>query len=123
MARNPEKDIWMISPEMIYAFRFVWHELKKVVEAKRPGAAFNDKPMTGFTTTMLAVQLCDEINLYGFQPYTGKRGERYHYFDKVVGLTKVHSFDLAIDIFELLADIGLTVKLVFNSPNIDDLSR
>lgn len=110
MRHNPDKQVLMLAPEAIYTFRFVWHELKKVIEA-RDGKEYNDKPMTGWTTTMLALQVCEQVNLYGFMPYTGAKGERYHYFDKVTGMTSVHSFDLAYDVFKLLS-LHWPVKLV-----------
>jgi len=46
MMKNPDKTVWMINPEMLYTFRFVWHELRKIVERRHKGAKFNDKPMT-----------------------------------------------------------------------------
>ena len=69
----------MVAPEAVYTFRYVWHELKRVVEARHNGT-YNDKPMTGWTATMLALQLCDRVDLYGFMPYTGGKAQRYHYF-------------------------------------------
>lgn len=68
------------------------------------GAKYNDKPMTGWTTVMVALQMCDSVSLYGFQAYKGgRREDRYHYFDRVAASLKVHSFDLAIEVFKLLA--------------------
>jgi hypothetical protein len=46
MMKNPDQTVWMINPEMLYTFRFVWHELRKIVERRHKGAKFNDKPMT-----------------------------------------------------------------------------
>jgi hypothetical protein len=31
------------------------------------GSKYNDKPMTGWTTVMVALQMCDSVSLYGFQ--------------------------------------------------------
>jgi hypothetical protein len=90
MSKNPEKNLWMINPELLYTFRFVWHELRKIVERRHKGSKFNDKPMTGWTTTMMAMQMCDSVDLYGFQPYRGKsENDRYHYFDNQVHIASV----------------------------------
>ena len=101
---NRDKEIYIVTPEMVYTFRYVWHELKKVVESRHAGVKYNDKPMTGWTTVMVALQMCDSVSLYGFMAYKGgRREERYHYFDRVAASLKVHSFDLAIEVFKLLA--------------------
>ena len=97
MRANKDKEIYLTTPETTYTFRYVWHELKKIVEATQPGSKYNDKPMTGWTTVMLAVQLCESVSLYGFQPFKGdSTDDRYHYFDRVSASLKVHSLDLAL---------------------------
>jgi hypothetical protein len=53
-----------------------------------------------------------QVDLYGFDAYTSKKKSyRYHYFDDVQGFTGVHSFDLAVEVYKLLAERGL-VRLV-----------
>jgi hypothetical protein len=48
--------------------------------------------MKGWTTTMMALQMCDQVDLYGFQPYRGRSDqERYHYFDNQVASLKVRN--------------------------------
>lgn len=110
MRANKDKEIYLTTPETTYTFRYVWHELKKVVEQRNPGAKYNDKPMTGWTTVMLAVQLCENVSLYGFQPFKGtSQDDRYHYFDRVSASLKVHSFDLAFEVFKLLKSFNVTL--------------
>ena len=110
MRANKDKEIYLTTPETTYTFRYVWHELKKIVEARNPGSKYNDKPMTGWTTVMLAVQLCESVSLYGFQPFKGdSTDDRYHYFDRVSASLKVHSFDLAFEVFKLLRGFNVTL--------------
>jgi hypothetical protein len=50
--------------------------------------------------------VCEEVDVYGFEAYTSKRATSpYHYFDGVQGVTTVHSFDMAIDIYKLLGEV------------------
>jgi hypothetical protein len=110
MRANKDKEIYLTTPETTYTFRYVWHELKKIVEARNPGSKYNDKPMTGWTTVMLAVQRCENVSLYGFQPFKGdSKDDRYHYFDRVTASLKVHSFDLAFEVFKLLRGLNVTL--------------
>lgn len=44
-----------------------------------------------------------QVSLYGFTPYRGLPGERYRYFDAQEASLGVHSFDLALEAIELLA--------------------
>lgn len=54
--------------------------------------------MSGFFAVFFALNVCDKVDLYGFDAYTSKkRSYRYHYFDNVQGFTDVHSFDLALE--------------------------
>lgn len=47
-----------------------------------------------------------QVSLYGFTPYRGVPGERfrYRYFDAQEASLGVHSFDLALEAIELLAE-------------------
>jgi hypothetical protein len=56
------------------------------------GGCEMDGWMQGWTTTMMALQMCDQVDLYGFQPYRGRSDqERYHYFDNQVASLKVRN--------------------------------
>ena len=85
----------------------VWQTLKRSVELDT-GREFHKKPMSGFFATMMALQMCDHVDLYGFDAYTGSKMKNlYHYFDHVQGFTDVHSFDLAMHIFRKIQEMGL----------------
>ena len=88
------------------------HYVKALLEKKRD-STYNRKPMSGFFAVLFALQMCDHVNLYGFDAYTSrKRSYRYHYFDNVQGFTDVHSFDLAIEVYKLVAKRGgLTINM------------
>ncbi|KAK3280933.1 glycosyltransferase 29 protein [Cymbomonas tetramitiformis] len=58
---------------------------------------FHPKPMSGMSALYLALQICDDIDMYGFEAYTVNAPTRYHYFDMREAMTHVHSFDLAIE--------------------------
>ena len=52
-------------------------------------------------------QVCQRVDLYGFAPWTKGSGHSkdsmpYHYFDRVSGVTEVHSFPLAFKVFKLM---------------------
>eukprot|EP00958_Prasinococcus_capsulatus_P004319 scaffold401_cov399-Prasinococcus_capsulatus_cf.AAC.3 len=68
---------------------------------------FHKKPMSGMVAVYMALQLCDSIDLYGFEAYTQdalRQGLKYHYFDKQQAFTWVHSFELALEVFRRLGD-------------------
>jgi hypothetical protein len=90
----------------------LWVQLKSLLE-KKHDSTYNRKPMSGFFAVLFALQMCDHVDLYGFDAYTSrKRSYRYHYFDNVQGFTDVHSFDLAIEVYKLVAKRGgLTINM------------
>ena len=61
------------------------------------------KPNTGWFSLVLASQICNSVDMYGFENYKYNthmtRLTKYHYFDDVVGQTNVHSFNLTLTIF------------------------
>ena len=89
----------------------IWIQLKQLLEQAQ-NTQFNRKPMSGFFAAMMALQICDHVDLYGFDSYTDTQtSTRYHYFDNIKGFTGRHSFDLAIGIFRLIAKKGImTIK-------------
>jgi hypothetical protein len=85
----------------------IWQTLKRSVELET-GKEFHKKPMSGFFATMMALQVCDHVDLSGFDAYTSAKSKNlYHYFDHVQGFTDVHSFDLAMHIFSKIEELGL----------------
>jgi len=79
-----------------------YHHLKHVGVrsfASRIGAEEGCKPSTGWFAILLALQVCDEVDAYGFSSWKKRTAHqagasRYHYFDNVEGVDNVHSFDL-----------------------------
>lgn len=65
--------------------------------------AFHSKPMSGAVAVFFALQMCDHVDLYGFDAYTALSEVPYHYFDAVVAATGVHSFDLAVEAFRRIS--------------------
>lgn len=92
----------------------LWIKLKELLE-KTKNSQYNRKPMSGFFAVLYALQMCDKVDLYGFDAYTSrKKSYRYHYFDNVQGFTDVHSFDLAIEVFKFIAKRGSKGGLTIN---------
>lgn len=66
------------------------------------------KPSSGFFALMMAAQMCNSIDMYGFESYQKATGIKhkstpYHYFDEEEGTTDVHSFILIMKVFEFLS--------------------
>mmetsp|Transcript_11792 Transcript_11792/g.15965 ORF Transcript_11792/g.15965 Transcript_11792/m.15965 type:complete len:450 (+) Transcript_11792:122-1471(+) len=107
----PQKRIHFIHPSFINRAMGLWFDMKKELEERRH-TSFHDKPMSGFMAVLFMMQECRQLDLYGFEAYTKKRADSpYHYFDKVEGVTTVHSFDMAIDIYRMLGEVyPLSIK-------------
>ncbi|QDZ23714.1 sialyltransferase [Chloropicon primus] len=84
---------------------FVFRKSMKLGPAK-PGDemfSFHSKPMSGIVSLFFAIQVCDSVDLYGFDPFTNEAKSRYHYFDDRAGMVNVHSFDMALEIFRRIS--------------------
>jgi hypothetical protein len=42
---NRDREVYIVTPEMIYTYRYVWHELKKVVESRHAGRGLHSFPL------------------------------------------------------------------------------
>ncbi|XP_030833014.1 sia-alpha-2,3-Gal-beta-1,4-GlcNAc-R:alpha 2,8-sialyltransferase [Strongylocentrotus purpuratus] len=69
---------------------------------------------TGFYMVTTAIQLCDEVELYGFWPFSERFGENktsvpYHYFDESSCKTsnRVHTMDKEFAILVQLHNLGI----------------
>ncbi|UPR02286.1 sialyltransferase [Chloropicon primus] len=67
--------------------------------------SFHIKPMTGMVSLFFALQVCETLDLYGFEAITTNINRRYHYFDEVEGFMHRHSFDLALEVFERISQV------------------
>jgi len=65
------------------------------------------KPNTGWFTLVMAVQLCDRVSMYGFEAFEYRRSmgqvTKYHYFNWEVGETRVHSYELTMNVFNFMS--------------------
>jgi hypothetical protein len=58
----------MLLPNGVFHFVFCRYDWSSnMVESRHQGTKYNDKPMTGWTAVMVALQMCDSVSLYGFQ--------------------------------------------------------
>ena len=56
---------------------------------------------SGFEGIFFMIQVCEEVQVYGFDPQTDP-DVAYHYFDRVRGVTRVHSFPFQFDMLHAL---------------------
>ena len=61
---------------------------------------------SGFEGIFFMIQVCEEVQVYGFDPQTDP-DVAYHYFDRVRGVTRVHSFPFQFDMLHALHVAGL----------------
>eukprot|EP00899_Mesostigma_viride_P016726 jgi/Mesvir1/25054/Mv11898-RA.1 len=101
----PQAKPLLLNPVFANRAHRLWVQVKYLLEQEGHGEKkYNRKPMSGYFATIFSLQVCDRVDLYGFDAYTSKRRSyRYHYFDDVQGFTGVHSFDLAMEVFKLLS--------------------
>ncbi|XP_063969761.1 CMP-N-acetylneuraminate-poly-alpha-2,8-sialyltransferase-like [Lytechinus pictus] len=64
---------------------------RTVTDFWKKTGVIDKKPSTGFYLVTMAVQLCDEIDLYGFWPFSSRLGSNktevpYHYFDEMTSV-------------------------------------
>lgn len=103
--------VTVLSPELVAHGYKLWASFMKAAELSttRAGykpANYHGKPMSGWFAVVFAMQICKEVDLYGFSPYDRRariRGERYHYFDDIVGIVAHHSFDFAYEAFRQIS--------------------
>ena len=71
---------------------------------------FTQKLTTGFYFVTSALTLCNELNLFGFWPFTESpdgRQVRYHYYNNVVLETKIHDISMEWKYIVALHHAGL----------------
>eukprot|EP00241_Pyramimonas_parkeae_P002463 CAMPEP_0114234268 /NCGR_PEP_ID=MMETSP0058-20121206/5622_1 /TAXON_ID=36894 /ORGANISM="Pyramimonas parkeae, CCMP726" /LENGTH=453 /DNA_ID=CAMNT_0001345943 /DNA_START=415 /DNA_END=1776 /DNA_ORIENTATION=- len=106
LKKFPQANPILLNPIFSNRAHRVWVQLKYLLE-QQENNQYNRKPMSGFFAVFFALNVCDKVDLYGFDAYTSKkRSYRYHYFDNVQGFTDVHSFDLALEVFKLFSQRG-----------------
>lgn len=106
----PERKLLVLSPQfMTWAYE-LYLQLQQRFQEQHFGEFRGEKPMSGFYAILFLLQVCDEVDIYGFTPY--KEADRnspetlsdaYHYFDGATPRKGSHSFDLTRYIYELLS--------------------
>ena len=111
LRKHGEQDFEFLHPQFVNDAQQFWMQLKKEMEHAK-GVQYHSKPMSGIFAVLFMLQICEQVNMFGFEAYTKRTKESpYHYFDRVQGVTSVHSFDLAIEVFKNMgAVLPLTLK-------------
>mmetsp|Transcript_7554 Transcript_7554/g.19451 ORF Transcript_7554/g.19451 Transcript_7554/m.19451 type:complete len:255 (+) Transcript_7554:1463-2227(+) len=105
MEKYPEQPIHFLHPDFVFRSMRLWAELQLEMEA-RMKKKFKKKPMSGWLAMMFMVQMCETLDVYGFEAYTNPRAPHpYHYFDKVKAVLQHHSFDFAVEAYKLLGKV------------------
>lgn len=110
--KYPDDQLALLSPELlvkaIYNYKFA---MRRMDGANITVDAAQVAPC-GLVGVMLAMQVCDRVTLWGFDPFNSKakeRGVRYHYHDKAEPFDP-RSTDVEMNVLRLLAARG-AVKL------------
>ena len=110
LKKHPEQEFDFLHPQFVNNAQAFWMQLKDEME-KAKGVQYHSKPMSGIFAVLFMLQICEQVDMYGFEAYTKRTKESpYHYFDKVQGVTQTHSFDLAIEVFQQMGTV-LPLKL------------
>mmetsp|Transcript_7909 Transcript_7909/g.18950 ORF Transcript_7909/g.18950 Transcript_7909/m.18950 type:complete len:497 (+) Transcript_7909:141-1631(+) len=105
MEKHAEGEIHYLHPDFVFRSLRLWNELQLEIEAQQR-RKFKRKPMSGWLAVMFMTQVCEKVDIYGFEAYNNPRAPHpYHYFDKVKAVLKHHSFDFAIEAYKLLGKL------------------
>eukprot|EP00192_Tetraselmis_astigmatica_P004973 CAMPEP_0117659250 /NCGR_PEP_ID=MMETSP0804-20121206/6324_1 /TAXON_ID=1074897 /ORGANISM="Tetraselmis astigmatica, Strain CCMP880" /LENGTH=434 /DNA_ID=CAMNT_0005465879 /DNA_START=255 /DNA_END=1559 /DNA_ORIENTATION=+ len=97
--------VHFLHPDFVFRSMRLWNELQREIEAQQH-RKFKPKPMSGWLAMMFMTQMCEQLDVYGFEGYNNPHaGHPYHYFDKVKAVLKHHSFDFAIEAYRLLGKL------------------
>jgi len=106
--QHPDRKVVVMSPKFVAWAYQLYQAFEDRFESLTIGTFRGEKPMSGYYAIMFALQVCSEVDVYGFTPYQeSDAGDvlapRYHYFDQAVPRHNSHSFDLTQNIYRLLA--------------------
>eukprot|EP00193_Tetraselmis_chui_P016506 CAMPEP_0177783202 /NCGR_PEP_ID=MMETSP0491_2-20121128/18955_1 /TAXON_ID=63592 /ORGANISM="Tetraselmis chuii, Strain PLY429" /LENGTH=228 /DNA_ID=CAMNT_0019303713 /DNA_START=181 /DNA_END=868 /DNA_ORIENTATION=- len=105
MDKYPEQPVHFLHPDFVFRSIRLWAELQLELEA-RMKKKFKKKPMSGWLAMMFMIQMCEKLDVYGFEAYNNPHAaHRYHYFDKVKAVLQHHSFDFAVEAYKLLGKV------------------
>jgi len=97
-----------MSPRFMSWAYELYKKFEKNFQDEGLGTFRGEKPMSGYYAIMFLMQVCDQLDIYGFIPYKDEDkydllSTWYHYFDRAIPRYKSHSFDLTEYIYEILA--------------------
>ena len=113
--KHQGRKITALSPYFVSWSYQMYRDLRRRFQRSRLGRYPGEKPMSGFYAFFFALQVCDEVDIYGFAPWRDPldkhlpKGvpiistDKYHYFDSAKPRPGSHSFDLALYIYKLFA--------------------
>eukprot|EP00958_Prasinococcus_capsulatus_P020279 scaffold2611_cov356-Prasinococcus_capsulatus_cf.AAC.3 len=97
-----------MSPQFTSWAYLMYREIRRRFQRHKLGHYPGEKPMSGFYAVLFCMQICEEIDVVGFESYRDQDANnaiatKYHYFDAAVPRPGSHSFDLALYIYRLLS--------------------
>ncbi|XP_075265614.1 alpha-2,8-sialyltransferase 8B-like [Convolutriloba macropyga] len=112
----------IVSPDFTSAAFELWRRMTLLIGKEVQASYKHKKPTSGWFAMVFAAEMCDTIDLYGFEAYkrTSNAPARYHYFDNVQGFTNVHSFELTVQVFQRLQSMGFNLRLAHPIHGIHD---
>ena len=105
-ARYPSTPVLFVAPEFAGNARGMYKKSYLIMEeANMLSVRGRNSPPTGVEGVFLAIQACDEVNVYGFAT-TPNPEVPYHYHDKVRGVEAAHSFTFQAIFLRMIAASG-----------------
>ena len=113
--KHQNRRITALSPYFVSWSYQMYRDLRRRFQRSRLGRYPGEKPMSGFYAFFYALQVCDEVDVYGFAPWRDPADkhlpkgtvivskDRYHYFDSARPRPGSPSFALALYIYRLFA--------------------
>ena len=99
---HPDKEIYIMNPEFVSWAYELYLTFQTNFRRGGMGKFSGEKPMSGLFAILFALQICDTVDIYGFEPYKdGLTNQKYHYFDDAKPRPGSHSFDLAHYIYQV----------------------
>ncbi len=96
----------------------IYDVLRAGLERHEFGCFSGEKPMSGFYSLLIGATMCDQITMYGFEPWEDWMAEanselHYHYFDAEEPRPGAHSFDATFFMYrivEMSKKVGLKIR-------------
>ncbi|XRB01039.1 sialyltransferase [Pycnococcus provasolii] len=105
-ARYPTTPVLFVAPEFAGNARGMYKKSYLLMEeANMLSVRGRNSPPTGIEGVFLAISVCDEVNVYGFQ-VNPNPDIPYHYHDKVHGVEAAHSFTFQAVFLRMIAAGG-----------------